>query len=281
MILQGKNLIIEYNGEIIAGAKACTVKVDVGSQEVSSPTDGDWEHSIAGRKSWSISTSHILPMNANVAYKMIAQAAAYDGAAVGPTRITIPQASRTVEAGGRGVTFVLFNSDWTISNQYTFDTYESPDAMDDFHEFLSAFVAGTHKPWAIITYDAFSMKQTVANDLKQYLSLDYVPVVTSSRTAWAAVGIEGYQGVSRFQQGDGSTAFATLYLNNSVTPITATPLRDSVQRVGQMMTLTVEVEGLSADRLSGTALCTSFQAQGSVGALLQGSYSWKGSGPLE
>jgi len=281
MILQGKNLIIEYNGEIIAGAKACTVKVDVGSQEVSSPTDGDWEHSIAGRKSWSISTSHILPMNSNVAYKMIAQAAAHDGAAVGPTRITIPQASRTVEAGGRGVTFVLFNSDWTISNQYTFDTYESPDAMDDFHEFLSAFVAGTHKPWAIITYDAFSMKQTVANDLKQYLSLDYVPVVTSSRTAWAAVGIEGYQGVSRFQQGDGSTAFATLYLNNSVTPITATPLRDSVQRVGQMMTLTVEVEGLSADRLSGTALCTSFQAQCSVGALLQGSYSWKGSGPLE
>ncbi len=281
MILQGKNLIIEYNGEIIAGAKACTVKVDVASQDVSSPTDGDWEHSIAGRRSWSISTSHILPMNANVAYKMIAQAAAYDGAAVGPTRITIPQASRTVEAGGRGVTFALFNTDWTVNNQYTFDTYNSPDAMDDFHEFLSGFVEGTHKPWAIITYDAFSMKQTVANDLKQYLMIDDVPVVTSSRTAWAAVGIEGYQGVSRFQHGDGSTAFATLYINNSITPITATPLRDSVQRVGQMMTLTVEIEGLSADRLTGTALCTSFQAQGSVGALLQGSYSWKGSGPLE
>jgi len=281
MILQGKNLIIAYDGEIIAGAKACTVKVDVGSHEVSSPTDGDWEHSIAGRKSWSISTSHILPMNANVAYKMIAQAAAYDGAAVGPTRITIPQASRTVEAGGRGVTFVLFNTDWTVDNQYTFDTYDSPDVMDDFHEFLSGFVAGTHKPWAIITYDAFSMKQTVANDLKQYLMIDDVPVVTSSRTAWAAVGIEGYQGVSRFQKGDGSTVFAALYTNNSITPVTATPLRDSVQRVGQMMTLTVEVEGLSADRLTGTALCTSFQAQGSVGALLQGSYSWKGSGPLE
>lgn len=281
MILQGKNLIIAYNGEIIAGAKACTVKVDSDTQDVSSPTDGDWTHSIAGRKSWSISTSHILPMNANVAYKMIAQSAAFDGVTLGPTFITIPQASRTVEAGGRGVTFVLFNSDWTVSNQYTFDTYESPDVMDDFHEFLSGFVTGTHKPWAIITYDAFSMKQTVANDLKQYLSIDYVPVVTMSRSAWAAVGVEGYQGVSRFQHGDGSTVFATLYLDHTVGPITATPLRDSVQRVGQMMTLTVAVEGLSADRLTGTALCTSFQTQGSVGSLLQGSYSWKGSGPLE
>jgi predicted secreted protein len=281
MILPGKNLIIDYNGEVIAGAKACTVKVDVGSQEVSSPTDGDWVHSIAGRKSWSISTSHILPMNANVAYKMIAQSAAFDGATLGPTFITIPQASRTIEVTGRGVTFVLFNSDWTVDNQYTFDTYDSPDVMDDFDEFLSESVAGTHKTWAIITRDAFSMKQTVANDLKQYLMIDDVPVVSMSRTAWAAVGVEGYQGVSRFQHGDGSTVFATLYLNNSVTPITATPLRDSVKRVGQMMILTVTVEGLSADRLSGTALCTSFQAQGSTGALLQGSYSWKGSGPLE
>ena len=281
MILQGKNLIIAYDGEIIAGAKACTVRVDVDTENVSSPTDGDWEHSIAGRKSWSISTSHILPMNANVAYKMIAQAAAFNGVTIGPTRITIPQASRTIESTGRGITFVLFNNDWTVSNRYTFDTYYSPEAMDDFYEFLSAFVAGTHKPWAIITYDAFSMKQTVANDLKQYLMIDDVPVVTMSRTAWAAVGIEGYQGVSRFQQGDGSTAFATLYIDNTLKPVTATPLRDSVQRVGQMMTLTVEVEGLSSDRLTGTALCTSFQAQGSVGALLQGSYSWKGSGPLE
>ena len=281
MILPGKNLIIEYDGEIIAGAKACTVKVNVGSHEVSSPTDGDWVHSIAGRKSWSISTSHILPMNANVAYKMIAQAAAFDGFTLGPTCITIPQASRTIEVTGRGVTFVLFNSDWTVNNQFTFDTYDSPDVMDDFDEFLSAYVAGTHKPWAIITRDAFSMKQTVANDLKQYLMIDDVPVVTMSRTAWAAVGVEGYQGVSRFLHGDGSTVFATLYLNNSVTPITATPLRDSVKRVGQMMTLTVTVEGLSADRLSGTALCTSFQTQGSVGNILQGSYSWKGSGPLE
>lgn len=281
MILQGKNLIIDYNGEVIAGAKACTVKVDVGSQEVSSPTDGDWEHSIAGRKSWSISTSHILPMNASVSYKMIAQSAAFDGVTLAPTFITIPQASRTIEVTGRGVTFVLFNTDWTVDNQYTFDTYESPNAMDEFYEFLSAFVAGTHKPWAIITRDAFSMKQTVANDLKQYLMIDDVPVVSMSRTAWAAVGVEGYQGVSRFLQGDGSTAFATLYLDHTVSPIKATPLRDSVQRVGQMMTLTVTVEGLSADRLSGTALCTSFQAQGSVGALLQGSYSFKGSGPLE
>ena len=62
MILQGKNLIVKANDEVIAAAKSCTLNIDCEIIKVSSPTDGQWEHIIAGMKSWSVSTTHLLKM---------------------------------------------------------------------------------------------------------------------------------------------------------------------------------------------------------------------------
>ena len=60
MILQGKNLIVKANGDVIAAAKSCTLNIDCEIIEVSSPTDGQWKHIIAGMKSWSVSTTHFV-----------------------------------------------------------------------------------------------------------------------------------------------------------------------------------------------------------------------------
>lgn len=62
MILQGKNLIVKANDDVIAAAKSCTLNIECEIIEVSSPTDGQWKHIIAGMKSWSVSTSHLLKM---------------------------------------------------------------------------------------------------------------------------------------------------------------------------------------------------------------------------
>jgi predicted secreted protein len=62
MILQGKNLIVKADGDVIAAAKSCTLNIDCEIIKVSSPTDGQWEHIIAGMKSWSVSTTHLLKM---------------------------------------------------------------------------------------------------------------------------------------------------------------------------------------------------------------------------
>ena len=62
MILQGKNLIVKANGEVIAAAKSCTLNIDCEIIKVSSPTGGQWEHIIAGMKSWSVNTTHLLKM---------------------------------------------------------------------------------------------------------------------------------------------------------------------------------------------------------------------------
>ena len=60
MILKGQNVILKMGGVAIAAAKSCSVDVDVDIIKVSSPTDGAWEHSIAGRKSWKASCSHLV-----------------------------------------------------------------------------------------------------------------------------------------------------------------------------------------------------------------------------
>ena len=60
MILKGKDLIIKVGGTALAASKSCTVKITAKKIETSSPSDGDWEHSIPGRKSWKVSTNHLV-----------------------------------------------------------------------------------------------------------------------------------------------------------------------------------------------------------------------------
>lgn len=60
MILQGRNLIISVNSTALAGAKSCEIEVTCNTIPASSSTNGQWEHVLAGRKRWSISTGHIV-----------------------------------------------------------------------------------------------------------------------------------------------------------------------------------------------------------------------------
>lgn len=60
MILQGRNMIIKVGGVAIAAAKSCSINVQAEQIPVSSPTSGEWEESINGRKKWSVSTNQLL-----------------------------------------------------------------------------------------------------------------------------------------------------------------------------------------------------------------------------
>jgi hypothetical protein len=78
----------------------------------------------------------------------------------------------------------------------------------------------------------------------------------------------------------GGCVHAELLFKNNHKPITATPLKNCVARVGQLFTISVQVDGLGSDRLSGTALCNTFQVTATNGNLIQGSFKFTGSGPL-
>ena len=67
MYLKGKNVILKMGGTAIAAAKSCDVNIQVELIKVSSASDGVWEHSIAGRKSWSASYSHLVTQIASSA----------------------------------------------------------------------------------------------------------------------------------------------------------------------------------------------------------------------
>ena len=61
MILHGRNLIIKAGGVAIAAARSCEINIQTDEIETASPDDGSWKHVIAGRKSWSINVSYLVP----------------------------------------------------------------------------------------------------------------------------------------------------------------------------------------------------------------------------
>ena len=60
MIIHGKDIIIKAGGEAIAAAKSCELDISAEVIKTASPTDGRWQHGIAGRKSWRASCSHLV-----------------------------------------------------------------------------------------------------------------------------------------------------------------------------------------------------------------------------
>lgn len=61
MIVLGRNLIIKVNGTAIAGAKSCEINIQGEDIEVASATQQQWREFMSGRKTWTVSCSHLIP----------------------------------------------------------------------------------------------------------------------------------------------------------------------------------------------------------------------------
>ena len=60
MILHGKDLIVSIDGNANMASKSCTLSVSAKSIVKTSPTSGDWEEVLSGKKSWSLTTNHLV-----------------------------------------------------------------------------------------------------------------------------------------------------------------------------------------------------------------------------
>ena len=60
MILHGKDLIVSIDGNANMASKSCTLNVSAKSMVKTSPTSGDWEEVLSGKKSWSLTTNHLI-----------------------------------------------------------------------------------------------------------------------------------------------------------------------------------------------------------------------------
>lgn len=59
-IIHGKHLIIKKNGVLIAAQKSCDIDVRGEAIPVTSETNGDWQHHIAGKKSWTMTCNTLV-----------------------------------------------------------------------------------------------------------------------------------------------------------------------------------------------------------------------------
>lgn len=61
MATNGNNVLIFVDGALVAGTRSDEIQTDCGLIEIASPDTGQWAAYIAGRKTWDINQSWLLP----------------------------------------------------------------------------------------------------------------------------------------------------------------------------------------------------------------------------
>lgn len=285
MIIQGRNLIISANGQVIAGAKSCDISVDADTIPVSSPTDGQWEHSIVGRKSWKVNTSHLMKMDSKPSFYFEAVGTCHNGAGLSKTNY-VNNNGAMYYGTSRGLFVKTFDWDdernrFLAKETATFDTYASTEALADLVDELTNYVDAGDVV-SITSYDAYAMNAAVAQAISTKLGIPIgcIPVVEASRASFCCLGVAGGSGIAFCNTNEGSQVHVKLLLNSSRGVMTNTPLKDMLTKPGTVFTIQVQVDGLANDRLSGSAICTNARVTGAVGNISQGSFSFKGTGTL-
>lgn len=278
MILHGTNLVISAGGSALAASKSCTIDVAADEIKISTPHDNMWENVMAGRRSWSISTSHLL---------VAGDVDAAITASVDRSGSTVTTGNATYTAPGKGLNFLRIDaSTYTpIGTWENFNTYDDPEGEGDrMVQFIDNI--GTEFLAAIVSHEGFGLTKQLRDIIANYMlvSLDDVPIGADDG-ALVVIGGDGTVdlGVTSYGASNGADvkghASTMLYMADGWSA-PYSPLRESVEKVGQIFDIRVQVEGLPFDVLTGKALCKSYRVTGSRGNLIQGSFAWKGAGPL-
>ena len=200
MILHGRNLIVKADGVAIAAARSCEITITTDEIETSMPGDGAWRTSMLGRKSWKVTTNHLVPS--------MARAASMAGTTV----------ALSVELKGDmgGLPFDGFCDNVTIQQSST-----SGNVTILWDKTLNKFVART------------------GNAIQGYLYYQ----------SWS--GGQKYMEPSDYDIFVCDGVIYTWYGNT-----------------------------LAAEKMSGNAHCLTWKCTATIGNLMQGSFEFKGTGPL-
>ena len=281
-MLHGENLIISADGMVLAASKSCNVDVDADTIKVSSPTDGEWEHSITGRKSWKVTTSHLLPniMSRYPLVKVNSKGWYQDGA----SSITFQGLTRTFNTRGIHVVRYYYEDSVWKADVSNYDTIgDEGDITDFITDCASGFGAVDGDIIAMCTVDAYvlnaSMKSAISTNL--HVPADQIPLCTL-HGAMAIIGAlnNGAEGICIAGVGMAAIAHAKAYYFDGNVRSLATPVKTFLQKVGQSFTLQLLLDGFGTDYLTGTAICKSAKITATKSNLLQGSFVWEGTGPL-
>lgn len=287
MILHGKNLIISAGGQVLAGAKSCSIDVNAKTIPVSSPTSGQWEMSIAGRKSWSLTTSQLMIPKSIVGHTINVIGTSW-GAKILPS-VNIDGVLQSDVDGDRGITMTVYKvTNGSFNRTYgptTIDLYQDDGTLAAV---LASDIASveTYSFITLQSYDAISMPSVVRSALltafPNLIESD-IPLFTDKRYAFSLIGRKGDRAMLSLLESEGAAASVNVFTdaNENCKPLTDSAVKDMVAAVGNTYNLRMSVDGYASDVLRGTAICQQSHITGPVGNLVQGSFSFKGSGPLE
>ena len=267
---------------VLAASKSCSVNVDVDTIKVSSPTDGEWKHSISGRKSWKVTTNHLLPniMSRYPLVKVNSKGWYQDGA----SSITFQGLTQTFYTRGIHVVRYYYEDSVWKADAWNYDTLgDEGDITDFITDCSNGFSAAGGDIIAMCTVDAYmlndGMKSAIATNL--HVPAVQIPLCTM-HGAMAIIGAlnNGADGICIAGVGMEAIAHAKAYYFDGNVRSLATPVKTFLQKVGQSFALQLLLDGFGTDYLTGTAICKSAKITATKSNLLQGSFVWEGSGPL-
>ena len=292
MIYKGSDLIIMADGVALAASKSCSVDVNAEIIKTSSPTDGDWEHSIAGRKSWSVSTSHLLQGVGAFDGKIEAYAYAnVGGNALQPSYVIINGTKYEVASRGLSIIPMQATNPYAaipLDGSYfrTFDTYgdNETDRATAISNMIAWLTQPTYELFAIVSFDAYGMTTQLASAISTALKVDMTGIPNDvARNAFVAIGgLNITKGTVAFFPVNGTIGYhakSSLYMlkgNNAQ----ETAVSDSLVKAGNTYKLRIQMEGFSQDYMEGYAICKKAAVTATKGNLMTGSYAWQGTGPL-
>lgn len=281
-MLNGKDLIIECDGKPLAAAKSCSIEINAATIQVSDIVHGGWEHYRAGRKSWKISTGHL------VARYGILQLG-YDD-----TNSEVSMSYSYLSTPTPAVNPITHEYLWlierTTGNIITSDSYDfsSDGEYINFSERLLQCLAASGDYVMVATICHWSVLTT--QEIQEIASRFHVDSAALPSTGDTDVIVnivydrkQGHAGMAEvFTVGDGDQS-ADIAVSGAGLEDgdDATPIKSGAANVGMSFTLKVKRVDNPLDTLTGTAICSKFKVTGSIGALSQGSFEFVGNSALE
>lgn len=285
MIIQGRDLIVAVNNVAVAAAKSCTLNVEDDIIEIARHNTQNWKEFTTGLKEWKVSTSQILESQQGSTGVIEVMSTSHNGAeGYYQRRAEVSIVGNKYVVTSRGITLFYVKYDtmtrtYTVSNPTAYDTYDNPSLCQDIvDELLQPSEPADFL--VMCSCDALTIDQGIEEEISQHYNCYNIQPVTQARVPFAAILSINNPTSSVSVMGDiNSTARLKMQLQDSH-PVLAKPMVDQLNMVGKKVWISVKTDGLPNDQLQGWAICREWKEQGSINNLVQGSFSFTGTGPL-
>lgn len=290
MILHGKDLIVSIDGNANMASKSCTLSVSAKSIVKTSPTSGDWEEVLSGKKSWSLTTNHLVKQ-------------ATGGIPEDWDYITTFAVSNTLENGwhARG------EQEAGVGDSYVFDEVGLANGIDvlrinsktcqllenrhfngnasGLNDYLNGNTIGNDDMLLIMTNGEFVLPADVVATLSDtyHTALPFIEMGVASQ--WGneydttpliiACGKGITQGYAKLNSISNDLNFTLI----DGTDFVLDGIPGAIDMVGK--TVSVRMKDEHGSIWLGQAVVTQFKVTGTKGNLMAGSFSFKGNGELQ